>query len=110
MPAWSDAFGGPLTEQDIAYLLALIRSSDPQYLKTNNLPSTNGFSYVLASLTNPTQIAEYHNQANNPGSTPSARFAVHRPDGPGGRQHLGGQQSAARWRHLGLVGEGRPKQ
>lgn len=76
MPAWSDAFGGPLTEQDIAYLLALIRSSDPQYLKTNNLPSTNGFSYVLASLTNPTQIAEYHNQANNPGSNrpPDSQF------------------------------------
>jgi mono/diheme cytochrome c family protein len=73
MPAWSDAFGGPLTEQDIAYLL---RSSDPQYLKTNNLPSTNGFSYVLASLTNPTQIAEYHNQANNPGSNrpPDSQF------------------------------------
>ncbi len=76
MPAWSDAFGGPLTEQDIAYLLALIRSSDPQYLKTNNLPSTNGFSYVLASLTNPTQIAEYHNQANNPASKrpPDSQF------------------------------------
>jgi plastocyanin/mono/diheme cytochrome c family protein len=76
MPAWSDAFGGPLTEQDIAYLVALIRSSDPQYLKTNNLPSTNGFSYVLASLTNPTQIAEYHEQENNKGSTrpPDSQF------------------------------------
>jgi len=76
MPAWSDAFGGPLTEQDIAYLLALIRSSDPQYLKTNNLPSTNGFSYVLASLTNPTQIAEYHQQEKNPGSQrpPDSQF------------------------------------
>jgi mono/diheme cytochrome c family protein len=76
MPAWSDAFGGPLTEQDIAYLVALIRSSDPQYLKTNNLPTTNGFSFVLASLTNPTQIAEYHEQEKNQGSTrpPDSQF------------------------------------
>ncbi len=76
MPPWSDAFGGPLTEQDIGYLLALIRSSDPQYLKTNNLPTTNGFSYVLASLTNPTQIADYHKQENSQGSArpPDSQF------------------------------------
>jgi plastocyanin/mono/diheme cytochrome c family protein len=76
MPPWSEAYGGPLTEQDIRYLLTLIRSSDPEYLKTNNLPTTNGFGYVLASLTNPTQIAEYHKQANSQGSArpPDAQF------------------------------------
>src|SRR5262249_29736063 len=37
MPAWSQAFGGPLTEDDISYLVALIRSSDPQYRATNGL-------------------------------------------------------------------------
>lgn len=63
MPAWSDRYGGPLTDDDISYLLALIRSSDPAYIKTNDLENINGFSYVLGSLTDPTQIANYHSQA-----------------------------------------------
>jgi mono/diheme cytochrome c family protein len=76
MPAWSNAFGGPLTEEDINYLLVFIRSSDPAYRKLNNLPETNGFSYVLGTLTNPTQIADYHNQANSAGSQrpPDSQF------------------------------------
>lgn len=63
MPAWSNAYGGSLTPDDISYLLSLIRSSDPAYIATQKLPSTtNGFSYVLGTLTNPTQIAEYKAQ------------------------------------------------
>ncbi len=63
MPSWSNAYGGSLTPDDISYLLALIRSSDPTYIASQNLPSsTNGFSYVLGTLSNPTQIAEYKAQ------------------------------------------------
>jgi plastocyanin/mono/diheme cytochrome c family protein len=63
MPAWSTTYGGALTPDDINYLVALIRSSDKDYIATNNLPeTTNGFSYVLGTLTNPTQIAEYHKE------------------------------------------------
>src|SRR5215469_12082220 len=58
MPSWSNRVGGPLTDDDISYLVALIRSSDPAYRATNNLADVNGFSYVLMSLTNPTKIAE----------------------------------------------------
>src|SRR5581483_5820780 len=29
MPAWSELYGGPLTADDISYLVALIRSSEP---------------------------------------------------------------------------------
>lgn len=62
MPAWSQAFGGPLTEEDISYLVAFIRSSDKDYLAQNNLPTVNGFSYVLGTLSNATQIAQYNDQ------------------------------------------------
>jgi plastocyanin/mono/diheme cytochrome c family protein len=71
MPAWLDTYGGGLTEQDIAYLVAFIRSSDPSYRATNNLGNVNGFSYVLGTLTNPTQIADY-NQQKQAGSKPPA--------------------------------------
>jgi plastocyanin/mono/diheme cytochrome c family protein len=70
MPSWSQAFGGPLTEEQISYLVALIRSSDKSYLAQNNLPSVNGFSYVLGSLTNATQIAQYKDQLKS-GSRPT---------------------------------------
>jgi plastocyanin/mono/diheme cytochrome c family protein len=71
MPAWSSNYGGSLTEDDISYLVALIRSSDPAYIATNNLPeNTNGFSYVLGTLTNPTQIAEWHKEKTT-GSRPT---------------------------------------
>lgn len=63
MPSWSQRYGGPLTDDDISYLLALIRSSDPAYRATNKLESINGFTYVLGTLQNPTQIADYHTQA-----------------------------------------------
>ncbi len=55
MPAWLDAYGGPLTEEDISYLLSLIRSSEPAYRQANNLPDTNGFDYVYASLSSTQQ-------------------------------------------------------
>ncbi|MEO7002370.1 MAG: plastocyanin/azurin family copper-binding protein [Ktedonobacterales bacterium] len=71
MPAWLNTYGGSLTQDDISYLVALIRSSDPKYLATNNLPSGNGFNYVLGTLTNPTQIAEYHTEQKG-GSKPTA--------------------------------------
>lgn len=59
MPAWSEDFGGPLTQIDIQYLFALIRSSDPDYLTKNGLPTgpaSNGFSQVppLLQASNPT--------------------------------------------------------
>lgn len=63
MPAWSDRYGGSLTDDDISYLVALIRSSDPAYRATNNLENINGFTYVLGTLSNSTQVAQYHEQA-----------------------------------------------
>jgi plastocyanin/mono/diheme cytochrome c family protein len=74
MPAWLDRFGGALTEEDISYLVALIRSSDPQYRATNNLANVNGFSYVLGSLTNPTQIAEYNIEKKGGTKPPPTTF------------------------------------
>jgi plastocyanin/mono/diheme cytochrome c family protein len=57
MPAWSDRYGGPLTDTDIQNLFLLIRSSDPAYLSKNGYPTTNanGFSQVKTIL-----------QTNNP--------------------------------------------
>ncbi|WIG60582.1 MAG: hypothetical protein OJF49_003330 [Ktedonobacterales bacterium] len=74
MPAWSEAFGGPLTDDDIAYLVALIRSSDPQYRATNNLGDVNGFSYVLGTLTDPTQIAQYEEDKKGGSKPPLTQF------------------------------------
>ncbi len=53
MPAWSDQDGGPLTQNDIQYLFALIRSADPAYLTKNGYPTgpgTNGFAQVPGDL------------------------------------------------------------
>ncbi len=74
MPAWSQRYGGSLTDDDIGYLLALIRSSDKAYLTQNNLPSTNGFGYVLGTLTNPTQIAQYNQQLKGGSKPPPDQF------------------------------------
>ena len=59
MPAWLEDFGGPLTQIDIQYLFALIRSSDPDYLAKNGFPTgpaSNGFNQVptLLQVSNPT--------------------------------------------------------
>ncbi|HXX78099.1 MAG TPA: c-type cytochrome [Ktedonobacteraceae bacterium] len=59
MPAWLEDFGGPLTQIDIQYLFALIRSSDPDYLAKNGYPTgpaSNGFSQVpgILQASNPT--------------------------------------------------------
>jgi plastocyanin/mono/diheme cytochrome c family protein len=70
MPSWLQAYGGALTEEDIGYLVAFIRSSDPTFLKTNSLPATNGFNYVLGTLTSKTQIAEYQAEKKT-GSRPA---------------------------------------
>ncbi len=53
MPAWLDQDGGPLTETQIQYLFALIRSADPAYLTKNGFPTgpgTNGFDQVPGEL------------------------------------------------------------
>lgn len=53
MPAWSDQYGGPLSNPQIQYLFALIRSADPAYLKANGLPSgpdANGFNQTANAL------------------------------------------------------------
>ena len=59
MPAWLEDYGGPLTQIDIQYLFALIRSSDPDYLTKNGYPTgpaSNGFNQVppLIQASNPT--------------------------------------------------------
>lgn len=51
MPAWSQDYGGPLTNNDIQYLFELIRSSDPSYLAKNGYQgdsAINGFTLVEA--------------------------------------------------------------
>lgn len=58
MPAWSDQYGGPLSDAQIQYLFALIRSADPTYLTKNGYPTgsgSNGFTQVPTDiqLTNP---------------------------------------------------------
>jgi plastocyanin/mono/diheme cytochrome c family protein len=61
MPAWSQLYGGPLTADDISYLVALIRSSDPAYLKNNHISDThNGFDYVFGELTTQAQRDLYN--------------------------------------------------
>lgn len=53
MPAWSDQYGGPLTQDQIQYLFDLVRSADPNYLATNGYPNgagSNGFSQVPGDL------------------------------------------------------------
>src|SRR5260221_12326471 len=74
MPAWLDQFGGSLTEEDIGYLVALIQSSSPSVRAQNNLANTNGFDYVLGSLTNPTQIAEYKKEKAGGSKPPATSF------------------------------------
>jgi mono/diheme cytochrome c family protein/plastocyanin len=44
MPAWSDRYGGPLTDNDIQYLFELIRSSDPAYLSKNGYTGSDAFN------------------------------------------------------------------
>jgi mono/diheme cytochrome c family protein/plastocyanin len=53
MPAWSIQYGGPLSDPQIQYLFALIRSADPAYLKANGLPTgpdANGFNQTASAL------------------------------------------------------------
>ena len=53
MPAWGDQFGGPLSDPQVQYLFALIRSADPAYLQKNGLPigaNANGFTQVPNDL------------------------------------------------------------
>jgi mono/diheme cytochrome c family protein/plastocyanin len=49
MPAWSDQYSGPLSQEQIQYLFQLVRSADPAYLSKNGYPTgrgSNGFSQV----------------------------------------------------------------
>jgi plastocyanin/mono/diheme cytochrome c family protein len=60
MPAFSQQYGGPLTEDDIQYLFELIRSSDPNYLAKNGYPTgkgTNGFDQVGPDLQGSNPVA-----------------------------------------------------
>ena len=53
MPAWSQQYGGPLTDNDIQYLFDLIRSSDPNYLSKNGFTgdsAINGFTLVKGAI------------------------------------------------------------
>jgi mono/diheme cytochrome c family protein/plastocyanin len=53
MPAWSDQYGGPLTQDQIQYLFDLVRSADPAYLTANGYATgagSNGFSQVPNAL------------------------------------------------------------
>lgn len=64
MPAWSDQYGGPLTQDQIQYLFELVRSADPAYLSTNGYPGgkgSNGFDQVPGAL-----------QASNPSTYQTA--------------------------------------
>ncbi len=59
MPAWLEDYGGPLTQIDIQYLFALIRSADPDWLAKNGFPTgpaSNGFNQVpgILQVSNPT--------------------------------------------------------
>ena len=59
MPAWFQDYGGPLTQIQIQYLFALIRSADPDYLTKNGYPTgsgSNGFDLVpgIIQASNPT--------------------------------------------------------
>lgn len=75
MPSWSERFGGPLTDDDIQYLIMLIRSSDPTYRASQQLESVNGFSYVFGTLTNPTQIAQFYNDLKGGNKPANDQFA-----------------------------------
>jgi len=75
MPAWSDQYGGPLSEPQIQYLFALIRSADPEYLAKNGFPTgndANGFNKVPEQLqsSNPTGYSTAVAQATA-GSAPA---------------------------------------
>ncbi|HEY0752603.1 MAG TPA: c-type cytochrome [Ktedonobacteraceae bacterium] len=52
MPAWSDQYGGPLSDPQIQYLFALIRSADPAYLQKTYPDSSiaNGFKQVPTDI------------------------------------------------------------
>lgn len=53
MPAWSQDYGGPLTSDQIQYLFALIRSSDPAYLQKQGYTgdsAKNGFDQVPGDI------------------------------------------------------------
>ncbi len=69
MPAWGSPVG-PLTEDDINYLVTLIQSSNKDYLKSQGLASTNGFTYVRDTLT-ASQQKEFDKQQKS-GSKPDA--------------------------------------
>jgi plastocyanin/mono/diheme cytochrome c family protein len=74
MPAWLDTYGGSLTQDDINYLVAFIRSSDPSYLATKKLPSANGFDLVYGTLINATQQAEYNAEKKGGSKPPANQF------------------------------------
>ncbi len=65
MPAWSDRYGGPLTDNDIQNLFDLIRTADPAY------QAKNGFTGPAAQNAFG-QVAQYM-QLNNPSALATAQ-------------------------------------
>jgi plastocyanin/mono/diheme cytochrome c family protein len=74
MPAWLDTYGGSLTQDDINYVVALIRSSDRTYTSSKGLSSVNGFTYVYGTLINATQQAEYNIEKKGGSKPPPNTF------------------------------------
>lgn len=64
MPAWSDQYGGPLTDNDIQYLFELVRSADPAYLQKNG--------YTGDSAVNGFTLVQQYMQQNNPSAYQTA--------------------------------------
>ena len=81
MPAWSEQYGGPLSDPEIQYLFALIRSADPSYLQKNGYPggsNANGFNQVPSALqqSNPSTYATAVAQATAAAGTGQFGAAV----------------------------------
>ena len=62
MPAWSQTYGGPLTEDDINYLVALIRSSETYLPGAKQSAGHQWLQLCPRVLDQSYQIAMYHDQ------------------------------------------------
>jgi plastocyanin/mono/diheme cytochrome c family protein len=72
MAPFSETYGGSLTDDDITYVMMLIRSSDPSYLAKNHLPTNingftpdaNGYNLIYYQLTTAAAQQQYIQQRN----------------------------------------------
>lgn len=63
MPAWSQSYGGPLNDDDINALTALVVSGTPALQTKVGVPdNTNGFDFVPNYLTTPALQSAYQSQ------------------------------------------------